>query len=229
MNRVYERRWIRFAKGDKMKYIGHLDLLRIFQSAIRRAKLPVAYSMGFNPHMRLSFALPLPVGMESICEYIELLLDEPTDLMPLDSQLPDGLRLLETFEIPADAPKPAAAIVAADYRLTFPGIMGVTEKHLQNILDASEIIIMKKTKKGEGEADIRPDIFALNHDGIGAVAMRLSAGSARNLSPLIVVRKIFEDMGISPAPHEISLLRQEVYGNGFSPLHEQALHQAAAD
>ncbi|MCL2421251.1 MAG: TIGR03936 family radical SAM-associated protein [Defluviitaleaceae bacterium] len=227
MNRVYERRWLRFAKGGKMKYIGHLDLLKIFQSAIRRAKLPIAYSMGFNPHQRLSFALPLPVGMDSVCEYMELLLDEPAENFKkdLDAQLPDGLTLLDLYDIPEKAPRPAAAITAIDYRLTFPGAKQ-SKPFLDAISDTREIVVLKKTKSGEREADIRPDILALDFDPVGAVLMQLSAGSDRNLNPMLVAQKLFDDMVISPAPHEIAIMRKEMYGeiNGkLVPLHEVAL------
>jgi len=225
MNRVYERRWLRFAKGGKMKYIGHLDLLKIFQAAIRRAKLPIAYSMGFNPHQRLSFALPLPVGMDSVCEYMELLLDEPSDVMVLDAQLPEGLRLLSAYEVPEKAPRPAAAVTAADYRLMFPNVLE-SKEYLQKMMDAPEIMMMKKTKGGEKETDIRPDILDLTFDPIGAIMMRLSAGSARNLNPMLVAQKLFDDMGISPSPNEIAIVRHELYGNAdqqLVPLHETAL------
>ena len=202
MNREYERRWIRFAKGGKMKYIGHLDLMRVFQSAIRRAKLPIAYSMGFNPHQRLSFAMPLPVGMDSVCEYIELLLDEPSDVIALGDHLPDGLRILSTYEVPEKAPSPAAVVTAADYRLTGSEII-IDKEKVQSLWNAPEIIVMKKTKKGEAEADIRPDILALEYDPIGAVTMRLSAGSARNLSPALVAQLICPNAAIT---------RLELYG-----------------
>ena len=225
MNRVYERRWLRFAKGGKMKYIGHLDLQKIFQSAIRRAKLPIAYSMGFNPHQRLSFALPLPVGMDSVCEYMELLLDQPAEVMVLDTELPEGLRLLSAYKVSEKAPRPAAAVTAADYRLIFPKVFE-SKEYLQKIIDASEIIMMKKTKSGEKETDIRQDILALEFDPVGAVMMRLSAGSARNLNPMLVAQRIFDDMGICPALNDVAIVRHEMYGNAHQllvPLHEVAL------
>ena len=223
-NQIYERRLIKFAKGGKMKYIGHLDLLRVFQSAIRRAKLPVAYSMGFNPHQRLSFAMPLPVGMDSVCEYMEILFnkkdkeDSPVEIAALDGQLPDGLRILSTYEIPEKSPSSAGLVTAADYRLTFPG---VTKKHIQPLKNAPEIIVMKKTKRGEKETDIRPDILALEFDPVGAVMMCLSAGSARNLSPVLVAKKIYPDI------NEVLITRQEMYGNAggrLVPLHEAIIN-----
>ena len=224
MNRTYDRFWLRFAKGGKMKYIGHLDLLRVFQSAIRRAKLPVAYSMGFNPHQRLSFAMPLPVGMDSVCEYMEILLDkkdegdEPVEIMALDKKLPDGLRILSVYEVSEKAPSPAAVVAAADYRLISPEI---DKNIVRTIKESPEIIVMKKTKKGETEADIRPDILALEYDHIGAVTMRLSAGSAKNLSPSLVARQICKNI------HKASIIRQEIYGNAkkrLVPLHEAIIN-----
>ena len=216
MNRVYHRRWIRFAKGGKMKYIGHLDLLKIFQSAIRRAKLPIAYSMGFNPHQRISFAQPLPLGIDSVCEYMELLLDEDTDNLKadLDPQLPEGLRILSVYNIQEKVPKPAAAVRAADYRVVLPN---VTKEHVQGLKDAAEIIITKRTKGGEKEVDIRKDVFALEYDPIGAVTMRLTA----TLNPMFAAQKIIETQ-----PHQIAIVRQELYGEKnqqFVPLHEIAL------
>ena len=226
MNRVYERRWLRFAKGGKMKYIGHLDLLRVFQSAIRRAKLPIAYSMGFNPHQRLSFALPLPVGMDSVCEYTELLfekndLPQEAQLQSLDEHFPEGLRLLSIHNIPEKAPRPAAAVTAADYRLSFPG----SEKagsHIAALMDTSNITVLKKSKSGEKETDIRPDIYALGSD-LDALTMRLSAGSARNLNPMLLAEKIFEMMAINPPAHDVTIVRRELYGSKdwrLVPLHE---------
>ena len=212
-----------------MKYIGHLDLLKVFQSAIRRAKLPIAYSMGFNPHQRLSFALPLPVGMDSVCEYIEMLFDEvPLNEVPLDDipnqldrlnllsgQLPEGLQILSVHHIHENAPRPAAAVVAADYRLICHGVL---KEQVQALWDSSEILVMKKTKKGVAKSDIRPDILKLEFDPVGAVSMRLSAGSERNLNPTLVAKQLGTDF---------TIVRQELYGTAggrLLPLHEAVIN-----
>jgi len=230
MNKTYERLWLRFAKGGKMKYIGHLDLMKIFQLAIRRASIPIAYSMGFNPHQRLSFALPLPLGMDSLCEYAELLLDSfmlPDDLLKvLDEQLPDGVRLLSAYCIPEQAPRPAAAVTYADYRLVFPSVKNIgmaTEEAIATLQNQPEIIVTKKTKSGEKEADIKVDIQSLVYESAGAVHMRLSAGSNRNLNPQLVAQVIFQQMGISPQSYEAAFTRLELYGQNGKPLHEVAL------
>jgi len=120
--------------------------------------------------------------------------------------------------------KPAAAVAAADYRMIFPG-SEAAGGCLQSLMDAPEIIMMKKSKSGEKEADIRQDIFLLERD-LDAVNMRLTAGSSRNLNPMLVAQKIFGCMGIDPPLHEIKLTRRELYAlkNGeFVPLHEIAV------
>ena len=221
-----------------MKFIGHLDLLKIFQSAIRRAKLPVSYSTGFNPHQRLSFAAPLPVGMDSVCEYIEIILDEQADVMVLNDHLPNRLVLLDKWMISENAPSPAAAVVAADYRLTLENRSGDhrpgdlhSEDHrpddyhrkIDEILSKNEITVMKKTKRGEQMVDIRPDILDMEYDPIGAINIRTSAGSARNLNPTLIAREICPDM-------KYKITRIEIYGAEHLSIEEHLrlvpLHEA---
>jgi len=234
MNREYDRRLLKFEKIGKMKFIGHLDLLRIFQGAIRRAKLPIAYSNGFNPHQKMVFALPLPLGMQGTSEYLELFFDKSdkldkldrtdkstkneVDIFALNDYLPTGLRILECYEISEKTPGPAGAVKAAEYRLIFDGIQN-TAPYLQQLLASPQIIALKKTKKAVKETDIRPDIFALKlESGETAIYMHLSAGSGRNLNPLLVASQIFDKMGIVMPEHEISITR----GNLFACINENA-------
>jgi radical SAM-linked protein len=71
------RLFVRYAREERVKYISHLDLMRTFQRALRRAHIPVAYSTGFNPHPRLAFASALAVGVTSSDEYMDTILEEP--------------------------------------------------------------------------------------------------------------------------------------------------------
>ena len=91
-----------YEKTSRAKYVSHLDFVRMFGRAIRRAKLPIAYSEGFNPHPLLTFALPLSVGYTSECEILELVFAEdvsPGEVMDrLNSVLPEGVRILEAHE-----------------------------------------------------------------------------------------------------------------------------------
>ena len=225
INKTYERLWIRFAKGNKMKYIGYLELLKIFKVAIQMTKLPLTCYKEFNPHKQLSFAMPLSVGMDSLCEYMELLMHKPSKnlIKDLDHQLPEGIRLLSSYKISKSAPSLLRAVKAADYRLVFPGVCG-SKEYLKNIMSASNIMVLKKDKNGKKETDIRQDIFNMDFDPVGAVIMRLSAESTRNLNPMLVAQKIFEDMGICPPLNKIAIVRKEMYGRGehskLASLHE---------
>jgi len=210
MNKTYERRWLRFAKVEKMKYIGHLDLQTIFHGAIRRAKLPIAYSQGFNPHQRISFALPLPVGMESLCEYVELVLEEPADVALLDEHLPSGLRILDTYEVPEKAPRPAAEVAAVDYRLT--GINA--DKAYDQIVNRTEIVVLKKTKSGEKEVDIKPLIKEISYSTeTNRVVLNtlLACGSRENLSASLLSDYIKEKVESIEEDSFVDIERIDMY------------------
>jgi len=90
---------IKFAKGEEMKFISHRDLMRVFQRAIRRAGLPIAYSQGFNPHMKISWGNALKLGKTSDSEFAVLQFDnwiKPQELLQrLNRQLPKGIEILE--------------------------------------------------------------------------------------------------------------------------------------
>ena len=212
---------LRFSKDGPLRYIGHLDFLKVFQQTIRRAKLPVAYSQGFNPHMLLSFALPLPLGMISSSDYADLTLEYE---MPLDAlisqfnaQAPSGLRILSAWAF--DGPGAAALVTAADYMLD---VQENVDEIIQVLLSQESIVIPKKTKSGIKDTDIRPDILDISVEG-PAVMMRLSASSGRFLNPLIVAKLI---LGRDTDPS--SIVRHELYRHTqdkeLVPLHEAPIH-----
>ena len=92
---------LKYRKGDEIKYISHRDLMRVMQRAIRRAEIPMAYSQGFNPHMKISWGQALKLGKTSESELVTLQLAAPMppqDVMArLNSELPQGLEILEAF------------------------------------------------------------------------------------------------------------------------------------
>ena len=83
-----------------------------------------------------------------------------------------------------------------------------------------EIYVLKKTKRGEQETDIRPDIFLMECLPSGALNVRLSAGSLRNVSPLLTAQVLFGRMGIQPEAHEVAVVRQELLNSSFVPLYK---------
>jgi radical SAM-linked protein len=183
---------LRFTKDGPLRYIGHLDLLRVFQLTVRRAGWPVAYSQGFNPHQLISFALPLPLGMAGTNDYAEIYFTETLAdcggvLTRFNSAAPLGLTLTLLQPFP-DGPGVAACVCAADYVYN----ADVSEQIINEVLSRNELIIPKKTKSGVKDTDIRPDILSLRNDG-GVVLMRLSAGSQRFLNPLTVAGLLTAD------------------------------------
>lgn len=188
-----------------LRFIGHLDFLRVVQQTIRRAELPAAFSQGFNPHLLISFALPLPLGMESVNDYADLTLENemPRDelLQKLNAAAPEGLFFKDAY--PAKN-KAASVVSVADYSVAAIG-------DIEKILHAKEIIIAKKTKKGIKDTDIRADILNLREEN-NLTIMRLSAGSARFLNPMTVAEIFCEEKPPMTAISRLELFQETESG-----------------
>lgn len=156
-----------FQKNKEISYTSHLDVQRTLQRAFRRANLPLAYSKGFNPHPKLSFATALATGYTSDGEWFEVELDRPiepqTFIDRVNPVLPDGMRVVETFEADDGIDTLSKLIRAAHYELTVHFDAPVSEQQVQNavrsIMGNEPVIVDKKTKSGVKPADIRPDIL----------------------------------------------------------------------
>ena len=149
---------VKFAKEGAMKFIGHLDIMRYFQRAIRRAGIDVAYSEGFSPHMIMSFANPLGVGLTSEGEYFDLMLksDACTSqelIDKLNAVMVEGMRVLNVVQVPEEKASKAMSLVeAADYIVRFrePEILGTDWKDkFTTFMKQTSIIVIKKTKKAK--------------------------------------------------------------------------------
>lgn len=123
-----ERVLIRFAKEDLVRFIGHLDLMRMLERAIRRAHFPVAYSQGFNPRPRMASASALTLGATSDWELCQLELERDvadeelvSAVQRLRTQLPRGLRVLAVWPLPVEKKNPYLQVRSAGYRLSFRG------------------------------------------------------------------------------------------------------------
>ena len=173
---------LRLTKGEEIQYISHLDMQRLFQRALRRAKLPCAYSNGFNPHVLLSFACALPVGVCSNAEYAEVQLEKfvpPTEVMNrLNAVLPDGVRVLNATEPKDDYPLVGSVIALAEYSLEPE--KDADEAIIRALLAEKEIKIEKKTKKGMAEVDVRGLIAGL-HVHENTVKATLATSNTENL------------------------------------------------
>jgi radical SAM-linked protein len=191
-----------------MVFIGHLDLLKVLQRAVARSALPVAFSQGFNPHQEMSFALPLPLGMEGLGELVEIEFAEPleeeTVVESLNKSLPGGLSFTACRFMAQGEKRSASLVAAAEYELEADGDL---EEKVLELMSKPEILVMKRTKKGASQADIRPDIFSASASN-GAVKLTLAAGGARNLKAEVVAK----ELGIGSLPVKRVRLLKSVDG-----------------
>ncbi|MEE9227059.1 MAG: TIGR03960 family B12-binding radical SAM protein, partial [Acidobacteriota bacterium] len=162
-----QRLRFRFAKVGPLRFLSHLELMRAFQRALRRAEIPMAFSQGFSPHPKLSFATALPVGIESEAEWADVELAKRVEpeafLLRLNATLPDGLEALETREVPLEALSLTSQLQASTYRITNGADWDeqVTDR-MEGLLRAEEVWRERKSKKGKKRVNIRPFIHSLN-------------------------------------------------------------------
>ena len=209
---------IKFTKTGSMKYIGHLDTMRFFQKALRRAGVPVSYSEGFSPHIIMSFAQPLGVGVTSEGEYFDLDMKEavPSEKMVtlLNEQMPENISAVSVVKIPEDkANKCMTLVAAADYYVGFKDddeLFGRLRDKLEAFLNKEEIKVLKKTKKNETVTDIRPLIYGFSV-GEKELFLKVSSGSVDNVKPQLVMNAFFEELGIDAESVSLRIHRKELY------------------
>lgn len=210
---------IKFSKSDTMKFIGHLDIMRYFQKAFRRAGIDMAYSQGFSPHQLISVASPLGVGLTSDGEYMDIVLnqcdDEQTMLDKINAQMVDGIKVSKFLRLSDDSKNAMSIVAAADYRVSFREGMELTADVLDGMdgfYKQTRIEILKKTKKSEKIVDIKPMIyqFCVNN---GHIFMQLASGSAVNLKPELVMEAFYKYAGLEFDPYALLIHRLELYGD----------------
>ena len=172
MNETYTQRMrVIFATDDSVKYVGHLDMARSWERAIRRARLPLAYTQGFNPQPRLHFAAALPVGFTGQAEVADVFLNEALEpaefLARLQAAMPRGIRLISAQPVPRELPALQATVTAAHYRVevaTAEPSGGFAAK-LAAFLARGEAVRVRRRGKEESAYDLRPLVLGLAHRG----------------------------------------------------------------
>lgn len=182
-----------------MRFISHLDMTRFMARLIRRAQLPVWYTEGFNPHLYMTFALPLSLGFESEYEVVDIrILDDNYDISTLPEKLnavcPPYIRFFDA----AEPIKKAGDVAAAEFVITFDD-GGEIRDALNQFLSRESITVLKKTKKGDiKELEVADKIkeFSVDEkDGNTLLRITLPAGSSENLNPELFLNKFFEEYG----------------------------------
>ena len=195
-----------FSKTGRAKYISHLDTMRTMTRALRRSGLPVWYTQGFNPHLYLTFPLPLALGVESLCEPVDFRLTSEIPFEQVSARL--GECLPPGFEVKsATAPlMPAGGIAWAQYDIELdfpPGEREAMREALLSLFAEPAIEVLKKGKKGERLLDIRPHAALLEtritEDGLG-FTVRLAAGNTLNISPGLLLEAFSRAAHASGSP-----------------------------
>lgn len=202
-----------------MKFVGHLDMMRYFQKAMRRANIKIRYSEGFSPHQIMSFAAPLGVGITSNGEYLDIEANED-DLKSMTDRLNqvmvEGIEVLSCRKL-QDSSKNAMSIVcAADYTLEFregyqPKDLDEFFEKLTDFYGQEQIVITKKAKKGQKEMDLKPLIYQLRRNGDG-IFMQVSTGSTDNIKPELVMEAFYQAKQWEYPRFTFQIQREEVYG-----------------
>jgi len=159
-----QRLRIRYAKRGRLRFTSHRDFSRAFERALFRARVPMAYSSGFNPHPRISYAGASPTGAASEAEYLEIGLAEEVDpevvRRELDASLPDGLDLLEV--VVSAGGSMADRLEASLWEITVTGVEPTAlEAGVERLLATPEIPVERMTKKGLRTFDCRAAVVSL--------------------------------------------------------------------
>ena len=209
---------MQFKKHGCMKFIGHLDIMRYFQKAIRRADIDIAYSEGFSPHMIMSFAAPLGVGLTSEGEYVDLQVNSCTSskaaVDALNSVMVDGMEVVSFKLLPENVKNAMSSVAAADYFVKWrEGYAPENwEEKFNAFLQKEEMLIVKKTKRSEAEVDLKPMLYKTELRD-GGIFMQVACGSVNNLKPELVMEAFAKDAGIELAPFALEVCRLEVYAD----------------
>lgn len=202
---------IKFAKSGCMKFIGHLDIMRYFQKAIRRAGIDIAYSEGFSPHQIMSFAAPLGVGLESEGEYLDIQAHSASSSRQmaeaLNQAMTEGMKVRSVRRLPEDGKNAMSIVAAADYFVRF---YGDCPQEFDAFMARKEISVVKKTKKNEVMLDIRPLIYDFRQEESG-IFLKLATGSVNNLKPELVMETFFSWTGKEWDPFCCQVCRLDLY------------------
>ena len=210
-----------FEKGERLRHIGHLDIQRAMQRALRRSGVPVSYSQGFNPHILVTFASALSTGAAGRRELMDVTLDrevEPEEFMAaMNAALPPDMQLMAARAMEDKHPALMAMLRAADYtiRLLDEDAAAKCLAAIPAFLEQETILAMRKTKRGLNECDIRPLIHELREEG-GAIRAVLTLTEASACKPDMLVTALCGFTGCE-VPRAL-VIRNGLLGESLRPL-----------
>lgn len=226
---------VKFSKHGSSRFLGHLDVMRYFQKAVRRAGISIAFSKGFRPHMIMSFAAPLGLGVTSDGEYFDMELSRDMSSREIierfNEVLTEGFQVTGARKTPEGKKNNAMALTAAaSYQVRLlEGAKDWPEdmaKQAELFCAQPSILVKKETKSGSKMADIKPGIYQFQADE-EEFTMLLSASSANYVKPKMVMEAFANWLKIPYSPYCFAVHKTEVYANrgmedapDFVPLEE---------
>ena len=201
-----QRYRIRWTKVGRVRFVSARDLSSVWERALRRADLPIAYSEGFTPHARVSFPDALPVGHESTGEYAEMTFAAPIvpdrDLGRLSAALPEGMDITTYLEVPDGAPKLARMLRATLWELAWPPadadvLTGLLQRRSEQLLAADHVGAVRHRPDGDRLVDVRPAVLAL------VAATRPAAGPSGGPGAHTVLRAVLRNDGPTVRPTDL--------------------------
>lgn len=204
---VVQRLRITFGKTGPLKYTSSLDVAKIWERLLRRAELPLLYTQGFNTRPRIQLAMPLPLGISSECEILDISLRERIEFVERDlterllAVSPQGLSIEAIDEVDVRASALHSRVESAEYRIRFPdGISGeALRQKIAGILSQESIIVERRRRRKRSVMDVRPLIIALCVDEDDDLIAHLSVGDRGNMRP----DHLIELLGLDDRHHSI--------------------------
>ncbi|MCR5649751.1 MAG: TIGR03936 family radical SAM-associated protein [Lachnospiraceae bacterium] len=225
---------IRFKKHGPVRFIGHLDTMRFIQKLIRRAGIPAAYSEGFSPHQKLSFAQALGVGVESEGEYFDLELNDDlceelssgSIIERLNACSVEGIEIKDCVKLPDKAKNAMASVFAADYHVRIRKGHELSfdlKKAVDDFNNAKSAKVVKKTKKTSRDLELKDLVYELKTKE-DALFMRLNASSANSVKPGLIMEYLCEKNGCGFDPLSLMITRLDIYDTEMKPLSASGIH-----
>jgi len=230
------RHRVRYTKLDRVRFVSARDLTAVWERALRRANLPIAYSEGFRPHAKVSFPDALSVGLESTGEYAELTFSERIDadsaFMALSATLPDGMDITTHLEVPDNASKLARLLPATLWRATWTdpavdrsALFDLLDQRTRDLLAATTSEVVKHKPSGDKVIDVRaavldlvaafpasPDVHSVDATGapriILSAVIRNDGPTVRPLDLLQAMRAADGGASLLPDPHRVTRVAQ---------------------
>jgi radical SAM-linked protein len=231
-----QRLRLRYAKRGRLRFTSHRDFSRAFERALVRARVPMAYSSGFNPHPRISYAGAAPTGAASEAEYLEIGLADVVDprevLTAIDEALPAGLDVLEV--VPSGGGSLADRLEASVWRLTLQGATAERAREAADALLATdEVVVERMTKNGLRSFDARAAIVSISvvadpaHDTPGEGGG--SADSRPPGDPCAILEVVLRHGSPSVRPDDVLAALHQASGLGVTAALQQRLAQGPLD